>query len=91
MEAIFAVLLVIEPLLLALATIGIFWFTRLTYNLYRDMQKKQQEQEEKFNDLLEALVIATILSGPSSTGAFGNAKTTFLQEYKGNTKIFSQD
>ena len=81
----------------ALATVGIFLFTRLNFMIYKELQKKQgeqqqkfEEQQQRFNDLFEGIVIATLLSGPSSTGDYKGCKEKFLQEYKGKTQIFKE-
>ena len=77
-----------STLVMALATVGIFLFTWLNYRMYVRMKEGNEEQQRRFNDLLEAIVIATILSGPSSWGQFTEAKTKFLREYKGHTQVF---
>lgn len=74
----------------ALATVGIFLFTRLNLMIYKELQKKQEEQQQKFNDLLEAIVVATIVSTPN-IGVKKDIKRNFLREYKGKAKIFKEN
>jgi|GEM_PF-6897603 len=81
------ILIVIGTFITAAATAGIFFFTKQTYKLSQNLQQKQDEQDQKFRDLLEALVIATILSGPTATGGFNDAVKMFHQKYRGKTKI----
>jgi len=85
------ILMVIGTLIMAAATVGICFFTIQTYKLSKNLQQKQDEQDQKFRDLLEALVIATILSAPTATEAFNNAKQKFFHEYRGATKIFKDN
>jgi membrane protein insertase Oxa1/YidC/SpoIIIJ len=73
----------------ALATVGMAVFTWLNYRMYREMQRKQAEQQQRFNDLFEGIVIATLLSGPTAYGDYDKLKKTFLKEYKGTTTIFN--
>lgn len=84
------ILVLLATAVTAIATVGIFFFTKQTYALYRDLQRKHEEQDRRFNDLFEGIVIATLLSGPSSYGAYKDCKKQFLQEYKGNTPIFKE-
>jgi len=85
--------MVISTCVASVATLGILIFTRLTYKLYRSMQQKQEEQEHRFNDLLEAIVIATLLTGPghNTSNYFENGKRYFMQAYKGKTNIFKEE
>jgi archaellum component FlaG (FlaF/FlaG flagellin family) len=91
METKMNILMVIGTLIMAVATAGICFFTKQTYKLSKNLQQKQDEQDQKFRDLLEALIIATILSGPTATGGFNDAKQKFLQQYRGTTKIFKDN
>lgn len=84
------ILVALGTLVTAAATVGIFLFTLQTYKLYETMQTKQAEQDQRFNDLFEGIVIATLLSGPSSYGAYKDCKKQFLQEYKGKTAVFKE-
>ncbi|MCH7974857.1 MAG: hypothetical protein IH949_13430 [Bacteroidetes bacterium] len=63
------------------STFGIFLFTYLSYKTYK-------KTEEKFNDLLQALVIATILSANSDPTQFQVFKKKFLENYSGKHSIF---
>lgn len=90
MNTVMTIVVAIGSLVTAAATVGIFLFTRKTYDLYQMLHKNQKEQEQRFNDLFEGIVIATLLSGPSSYGAYKDCKKQFLQEYKGKTGIFKE-
>ncbi len=70
----------------ALATAGIFLFTGLNFLIYKELQKKQEDQQQKFNDVLEGIVIASLIS--PNEGAYPSRKGIFLQEYKGKAQIF---
>ncbi len=66
----------------AFATFVIGILTWRNYIMYK-------EQQQKFNDLLEGIVIATLLSNPNK-GVWEDSKTSFLREYKGKTQIFKE-
>ena len=89
-ELLMNAILVLSTLVTAMATVGICVFTRQTYRLYNTLHEKQKEQDRRFNDLFEGIIIATLLSGPSSYGAYRDCKKQFLQEYKGATQIFKE-
>jgi len=80
--------IIISSIVSSVAAVGIFVVSFLNYKIYISAKENKESQENKFNDLLEALIISTILSGPSSTGQFNNAKAKFLEEYIGDTVIF---
>lgn len=83
-------LVAVGTIVTAAATVGIFLFTRETFRLYQILQQRQEDQAQRFNDLFEGIVIATLLSGPSSYGAYKDCKKQFLQEYSGKTEIFKE-
>jgi len=83
-------LIVVSTSFSALATIGIFIFTLINYRMYQKIKKENKEQQQRFNDLFEGIIIATLLSGPSSYGAYRECKNRFFKEYKGKTKIFKE-
>ena len=84
-------LTVISICITAFATAGILVYARFNYKLYEKINQKNEAQHQRFADLFEGYIIATILSGPSSTGHFDTAKTKFLDEYKGKTIIFKKE
>ncbi len=90
LEGYMTILVGISTLITALATIGICIFTWLNYCLYKEIKKNSEEQQQRFNDLFEGIIIATLLSGPSSYGAFNDCKKQFLNQYKGKSKIFTE-
>lgn len=71
--------------LAAIAACVIGW---LSYRLAKRVQDQAEQQQRDFSDLLEALVISNLLSGPSSTGNFGNVIQAFKQKYRGTREIF---
>jgi hypothetical protein len=75
----------------AVAMVVIAVFTWLNYKMYVKLQEREEQQQQRFQDLLEGNIIATLISGPSSTGEYkGEAKKLFLEEYKGKTEIFKR-
>lgn len=81
-------LMILSSFLSAIATIVIAIYAGCTYKLTRqiDLLAKQSRQDQE--DLFEAIVIATIISGPTSTGDFEKAIRSFNEKYKGQRKIF---
>ncbi len=71
----------------AAATCAMFWIGWLSYKLAKQVQDQAEQQQKDFSDLLEAIVISNLLSGPSSTGNFGNVMQAFKQHYKGKRQI----
>lgn len=74
--------------LTAAATIAMFWIGWLSYKLAKRVQDQAEQQQKDFSDLMEAIVISNLLSGPSSTGAFDQAIKAFKEKYKGDRNIF---
>jgi len=72
----------------ALSTVVIAIFTGLNFFFNRAILKKDEEFKQQVKDLYQAIVIATILSGPTSYGQFDEAKKVFEKLYKGKIKIF---
>lgn len=64
------------------------WIGWLSYSLAKQVQAQADQQAKDFSDLLEAIVISNLLSGPSSTGNYGNVLQAFKQKYKGTREIF---
>lgn len=71
-----------------LASIGMFWVGWRNYKLYEQERDQAKQQQKDFEDLLEAIVISTLISGPSSTGDLDKAKNAFKENYKGQRQIF---
>lgn len=72
----------------AVATGVIAVYTRKSYSLDSSLKERDDEFRQTLQDLYQAIVVATILSGPSSYGAFDDAKRTFQNHYAGTTPIF---
>lgn len=67
--------------------VGVGW---INYKLYKQSQEQAKQQKKDFEDLLEAIVISTIISGPSSTGGLETAIKAFKSKYKGERYIFKE-
>ena len=78
----------ISSAITALSTLVIAYFTCQNHKMYKLLRKKDEEYKKQTKDLYHAIVISTLLSGPSSTGGFEKCKETFKKEYRGETKIF---
>ncbi|MHA1385698.1 MAG: hypothetical protein ACTSR3_18255 [Candidatus Helarchaeota archaeon] len=72
----------------AISTAVIAVFTVCNFFFNRAILKKDEEFKQQVKDLYQAIVIATILSGPTSHGEFDKAKNEFKKVYKGKTCIF---
>ncbi len=83
--------IVASAVISAVATFLIFIFTWLNYRMYRKIQVGHEEERQRFEDLLQALVIATLLTAPSVQGPYTTNKQTFLSEYRGKTPIFKMN
>jgi hypothetical protein len=88
-------LLVISTAVSALATCVIAVYSCFSWKLTVEMKrandlkdKADQEFKEQVSDLYRAIVVATILSGPSSYGSLDQATSAFNAQYAGKTKIF---
>ncbi|MFH1029197.1 MAG: hypothetical protein V1791_14440 [Pseudomonadota bacterium] len=73
---------------MAVAAVGMLWVGWCSYKLSKQIQSQADHQQKDFNELLEAIVISNILSGPSNIGAFDEAIKAFKQKYKGQRQIF---
>ncbi|RLD18703.1 MAG: hypothetical protein DRI36_00765 [Caldiserica bacterium] len=73
--------IVVSSIVSAIATLAIAIFTYLNF-------RKDKKFKQELKDLYQAIVIATILSGPTSYGEFEKAKNVFKEVYKGKTDIF---
>ena len=72
----------------ALASVAMAFVGYWSYRLSKQAIERGDRQQRDFEDLLEALVIATMISGPSSYGAFNDAIKAFKAKYKGSREIF---
>jgi hypothetical protein len=79
-------------------TAMIAWYTKKNYDLAREiksmnetLQKRDEEFREQVSDLYKAIVIATLISGPSGYELDGNRVLgKFRQLYNGKTEIFAK-
>jgi len=81
-------MIIVFTLISAIATAFIAYFTWQNYKMYKILREKDEEYKRQTRDLYQAIVISTLLSGPSSYGAYRECKETFKKEYAGGTKIF---
>jgi len=79
--------MIIAAIVTSIATIIIAWYASCNYKLYKIIQEKNTEHKEQISDLYQAIVIATLLSGPTSTGGIEKAIQEFKSQYKGKTRI----
>ncbi|HOX22222.1 MAG TPA: hypothetical protein PLL10_02065 [Elusimicrobiales bacterium] len=57
-----------------------------------DVQKKENDEyRTQVSDLYQAIAIATLISGPSSTGGADAAIKCFKNHYKGKTPVFKDE
>jgi hypothetical protein len=77
--------IMVATVIMAIATVGIWVFTKKTYDLHRALESRQDEQEKRFNDFLEALTIATVLS--ATPEGFETVKKRFFEHYTGSTSV----
>lgn len=80
----------ISSALMFVTSVGMYWVGWRNYKLYEQAQQQADQQQKNFEDLLEAMVISTLISGPSSTGGFEGAIVAFKSKYLGNRKIFKE-
>jgi len=50
--------------------------------------KTNYEFRRQVGDLYQAIVISTLISGPTATGSLDSAIESFKSKYKGKTRIF---
>lgn len=72
----------------AIATVAIAYFTYQNYNMYKIIQNRDEGYKKQTRELYQAIVISTLLSGPSSYGSYSQCKDIFKKEYRGETTIF---
>ncbi len=80
--------IVISSLISAIATCIIAYFTWQNYKMYQILKGKDEEYKNQTSDLYQEIVIATLLSGPTSYGDYPRCKDKFKGEYAGKTEIF---
>lgn len=76
-------IIVISSVITALATLAIAIATYWNYQIVSEMRKESERDQEKFDDLLEALVVATL----SSSAKPEVSKYDFEMNYTGKTPI----
>lgn len=81
-------MVIVSTLISAIATVVIAYFTYQNYKMYKILQNKDKQYKKQTRDLYQAIVISTLLSGPSSHGGYRECKEVFKKEYAGETKIF---
>ena len=93
---------IITEILTTLSTVVIAWYSFQSYRLSKEIkrvndlrEKSEEEFKRQISDLYQAIVVATLISGPSSVGAvtqtgIDSVKNTFNQYYKGSTQIFPE-
>jgi len=81
----------------AIATCVIAIYSACSFNLSKELKKANemktacdQEFRQQASDLYQAIVISTLLSGPSSSGRFVDVKDVFKAQYRGKTPIFKE-
>ncbi len=61
----------------SIATLVIAFYAYSSINLTKEIHNKSEQSQRELSDLYEAIVVATLLSGPSSVGGFASAKQIF--------------
>ncbi len=82
-------IVIVASIINTIATVAIAIYASKAHTLTKKMKESQQQRDEEISDLYQAIVIATILSGPSGP-RIDDILSTFKKTYKGTTKIFSQ-
>jgi hypothetical protein len=84
-------------IVMTLATVALATFAWQSNKLSKEIKRANdlKEAEDKgfkqqVSDLYQAIVISTLISGPSSYGAFGSAKDLFKSQYGGKTPVFKE-
>lgn len=78
----------IASVVMALTSAAMAWVAWESHRLHEQAKAESAQRQKDFDDLLEALVIATLISGPSSYGGFNDAIRAFRERYKGQRQIF---
>jgi type II secretory pathway pseudopilin PulG len=88
----FPVITVIAIVVSAGATAFVAYYARATLKLTQQMEASARQHQEELSDLYQAIVIATLLTGPghNTSNFFENGKRYFKSAYKGNTEIFKE-
>ena len=89
------IVMAIATVLMTVATVFLAIFAFQSNKLSKEIKRMSDLREvedaqykQQISDLYQAIVISTLLSGPSSYGAFGQARDAFNSLYKGGTSIF---
>ncbi len=85
----------VSTIVMAIATACLALFAYQSNRLAKEIKRtndlrvaEDKEFRQQVSDLYQAIVISTLISGPSSYGAFGQAKDVFKSQYRGKTPIF---
>lgn len=87
--------MLISAVITAISTFVIAIYSWKSYKLSVELkrsndnaQTRDQEYRQQTSDLFQAMTIAMLISGPTSTGGFSSARDMFNSLYKGKTQIF---
>ena len=72
----------------AIATSVIAVYAYKSHAMATAIKKSADKHQDEVEDLYQAIVISTLLTGPGSTGRMDDAIQAFKKHYKGETKIF---
>lgn len=70
-----------------MATAVIAVYAVLTYRLSKQISRQSELHQQDLDDLFEAIVVATLLSGPTTID-FDRTQKAFENHYKGKRKVF---
>jgi hypothetical protein len=74
-----------------IATIIMAWYAGLMYRIYTKIEVDKNQQDQRFSDLLQALVCAELIGAAGAMGhAISDTKVNFNRLYTGKTKIFNE-
>ncbi len=88
-------IMTISTSIMAMATVSLAFFAYQSNRLAKEIKRtndlreaEDREFRQQVSDLYQAIVVSTLISGPSSYGTFGQAKDVFKSQYRGKTSIF---
>ena len=88
-------MITVSAFISAVATVFIALYVRRSHQLAQEIKRSNEQKtgrDEEFRQqvshLYQAIVIATLLSGPSGRGQYIEAKKLFESQYNGETPIF---
>lgn len=89
--------MVISTIVMAIATVFLAIFAYQSNKLAQEIKRTNDlkdagdaEFKQQLSDLYQAIVISTLLSGPSSYGSLKQAIGAFKTQYGGKTQIFKE-